>query len=58
MMMMTSLRIVKVQEGIQAYEAGEMTLIRLIRRDLRRDLGERYMRQSRSREYGEIGWES
>ena len=58
MMMMTSLRIVKVQDGIQAYEAEEMTLIRLIRKGLRRNLGEKYMRQSRSREYGEIGWGS
>ncbi len=58
MMMMTFSRIVKVQDGILACEAGEKTQIRPTRRDLQRSSGEKYMRQSRSRGYGEIGWES
>ena len=58
MMMMTSLRIAKAQDGILACEVGEKTQIRPTRRDLQRSLGEKYTRQSRFREYGEIGWES
>ena len=58
MMMMTYLRIAKVQDGIQVCEVEEMILVRPTRKGLPKNLGEKYMRQSRSREYGEIGWES
>lgn len=58
MMMTISLRIAKVQGGILAYEAREKTLTKRTRRDLRRNLEEKYMRQLRFRGYGENGWES
>ena len=58
MMMTISLRIAKVQGGILAYEAREKTLTKPTRRDLRRNLEEKYMRRLRFRGYGENGWES
>ena len=58
MMTMTYLRIAKAQDGIRACEAREKTLVKPTRRGLQKSLGGKYMRQSKSREYGEIGWES